>query len=58
MFQQAIEKAAGSKVVNRPEAEAIVAQIKACIENPLYKDKSMGVISLQAEGQAQLIERL
>ena len=49
---------AGSKVFNQPEAEAVVAQIKACIENPLYKGKSMGVISLQAEGQAQLIERL
>ncbi|MBB6444486.1 AAA domain-containing protein [Bacillus benzoevorans] len=48
----------GSKVVNRPEAEAVVAQIKACVDNPLYEGKSMGVISLQAEGQAQLIERL
>jgi very-short-patch-repair endonuclease len=49
---------AGSKVFNRPEAEAIVAQIKACIADPLYNGKSMGVISLQAEGQAQLIEKL
>ena len=48
----------GSKIVNRPEAEAVVAQIKACVEHSLYKNKSMGVISLQAEGQAQLIERL
>ncbi|TYS45620.1 AAA domain-containing protein [Bacillus infantis] len=48
----------GSKVMNRPEAEALVAQVKACIENPLYKGKSMGVISLQNEGQGQLIERL
>ncbi|MCM3117820.1 AAA domain-containing protein [Neobacillus sp. MER 74] len=45
------------KVVNRPEAEAVVAEIKDCIENPLYKGKSMGVISLQNEGQAQLIEK-
>ncbi|WML53328.1 AAA domain-containing protein [Neobacillus sp. PS3-12] len=49
---------AGSKVFNRPEAEAIVAQIKACITDSLYNGKSMGVISLQAEGQAQLIEKL
>ncbi|KAB2331299.1 AAA domain-containing protein [Bacillus mesophilum] len=49
---------AGSKVYNQPEAESIVSQIKACIKNPLYKDKSIGVISLQSEGQAQLIERL
>ncbi|PFP29310.1 hypothetical protein COJ96_11655 [Bacillus sp. AFS073361] len=47
----------GQKVVNRPEAEAVVAEIKDCIENPLYKGKSMGVISLQNEGQAQLIEK-
>ncbi|MEH6906236.1 AAA domain-containing protein [Neobacillus drentensis] len=47
----------GQKVVNRPEAEAVVAEIKACVENPLYKGKSMGVISLQNEGQAQLIEK-
>jgi len=48
----------GSKTVNPPEAKAIVAQITACIKNPLYNGKSMGVISLQNEGQAQLIERL
>ncbi|PAE37598.1 AAA domain-containing protein [Bacillus sp. 7884-1] len=46
----------GQKVMNRPEADALVAEIKACIENPLYKGKSIGVISLQNEGQAQLIE--
>ncbi|OLS40818.1 AAA domain-containing protein [Bacillus sp. MRMR6] len=46
----------GQKVFNRLEADAVVAEIKACIENPLYKGKTMGVISLQNEGQAQLIE--
>jgi very-short-patch-repair endonuclease/16S rRNA G527 N7-methylase RsmG len=46
----------GQKVINKPEADAVVAEIKACIENPLYKGKTMGVISLQNEGQAQLIE--
>lgn len=48
----------GSKVFNQPEAEALVSQMKECINNPIYKGKSMGVISLQNEGQAQLIERL
>jgi very-short-patch-repair endonuclease len=47
----------GQKVFNRPEAEAVVEEIKACIESPLYKGKTMGVISLQNEGQAQLIEQ-
>lgn len=48
----------GSKVINQPEAETLVSQMIECINNPIYKDKSMGVISLQNEGQAQLIERL
>ena len=43
---------------NLPEAEAIVRQICACIEDPRYADASMGVISLQGEAQAKLIERL
>ncbi|WML44346.1 AAA domain-containing protein [Neobacillus sp. PS3-40] len=48
----------GSKVYNRHEAEALVKEIKACISNPQYEGKSMGIISLQNEGQAQLIEKL
>jgi very-short-patch-repair endonuclease len=49
---------AGSKVYNRPEAKAVVDEIQQCISNPLYDGKTMGVISLQSEGQAQLIEKL
>lgn len=41
---------------NPPEAEAIVAQICACIEDPRYARATMGVISLQGEAQAKLIE--
>jgi hypothetical protein len=43
--------------VNEPEADAIVAQIVACIDDPRYADRTMGVISLQGEAQAKLIER-
>jgi len=43
---------------NPPEAEAIVAQICACIEDPRYAQATMGVISLQGESQARLIERM
>ena len=43
---------------NPPEAEAIVRQISACIEDPRYAGRTMGVISLQGEAQAKLIERL
>lgn len=42
---------------NEPEADAIVAQILACIEDPRYEGATMGVISLQGESQAKLIER-
>jgi very-short-patch-repair endonuclease len=43
--------------VNEPEADAIVAQIVACIDDARYADRTMGVISLQGEAQAKLIER-
>lgn len=42
---------------NIPEADAIVCQIAGCIADPRYKGKTMGVISLQGETQAKLIER-
>ena len=43
---------------NPPEAEAIVRQICACIDDPRYAGRSMGVISLQGEAQAKLIETM
>jgi very-short-patch-repair endonuclease len=46
------------RVVNRPEAEAIVDQIKGCCEDLAYDGKTMGVISLLGEDQARLIEKL
>ena len=42
---------------NPPEADAVVGQIAACVEDPRYAGATMGVISLQGEGQAKLIER-
>ncbi|OFW03494.1 MAG: hypothetical protein A3G20_06590, partial [Acidobacteria bacterium RIFCSPLOWO2_12_FULL_59_11] len=42
--------------LNEPEADALVAQIIACIDDPRYADRTMGVISLQGEAQAKLIE--
>ena len=42
---------------NRPEADAIVEQITACIADSRYAGKTMGVISLQGEAQSRLIER-
>lgn len=48
---------AGNKT-NVVEAEAIVDQIRKCIAEPLYDDKTMGVISLLGAEQARLIEGL
>jgi very-short-patch-repair endonuclease len=42
---------------NPAEAEAIVEQIVGCLQDPRYRNKTMGVISLQGEAQAKLIER-
>lgn len=42
---------------NPAEADAIVAQIAGCIDDPRYAGATMGVISLQGEAQAKLIER-
>ncbi len=44
-------------VQNLPEADAIVAQIAACVKDPRYDGATMGVISLQGEAQAKLIEQ-
>lgn len=47
-----------SKTINEPEAEAIVDYISKCLKDPKYKDKTFGVISLQASDQARIIENL
>ena len=48
----------GSKVINRPEAEAIVRQIIQCCQDDRYIGKTMGVIVLQGEAQGHLIETM
>jgi len=42
--------------LNEPEVDALVAQVVACIADPRYEGRTMGVISLQGEAQARLIE--
>jgi transcription elongation GreA/GreB family factor/very-short-patch-repair endonuclease len=44
--------------VNEPEANAIVEQIVACIRDPAYEGKTLGVVSLVGPGQAEHIRRL
>lgn len=46
----------GEDATNEPEADAILAQIMACIVDPRYAGRTMGVISLEGEAQAKLIE--
>ncbi|WP_067724577.1 AAA domain-containing protein [Oceanobacillus damuensis] len=41
---------------NEVEADAIVQEIKNCINNPKYDGKTIGVISLLGSGQATLIQ--
>ena len=48
----------GKQKINESEAKAIVALIRACIEQPEYKNKTIGVISLLGADQAKLIEAL
>ena len=48
----------GARLINRAEAEAIVEQIKACIEDPAYAGKTLGVIVLQGHLQAELIDQM
>ncbi len=47
-----------NRVINRPEAEAIVIRIVDMCRDSRYNDKSIGVVVLQGEAQAALIENL
>ncbi|GII56106.1 hypothetical protein Pth03_44950 [Planotetraspora thailandica] len=44
-----------TRLRNAVEAEAIVEQIKECMADPTYDDKTFGVVVLQGTGQVQLI---
>lgn len=45
-----------NRAINRPEAEAIVERIAEMCSDSRYDDKTMGVVVLQGEAQAALIE--
>lgn len=45
-----------NRTINRPEAEAIVAKIAELCRDSRYNGKTMGVVVLQGEAQAGLIE--
>jgi very-short-patch-repair endonuclease len=48
----------GHNVVNELEAQSIADEIIRCCNDDRYRNKSMGVISLQGEAQAKFIESL
>ncbi|MEW5923119.1 MAG: AAA domain-containing protein [Candidatus Zixiibacteriota bacterium] len=47
-----------SRTINRPEAKAIVEKISELCRDRKYNIKTMGVIALQGETQANLIEKM
>jgi very-short-patch-repair endonuclease len=46
----------GTRIYNETEAEEIVKDIKEMVADPVFEGRTMGVISLQGQHQAQLIE--
>lgn len=48
----------GNRVINRPEAEMIVSRIVDMCGDRRYDGKTMGVVVLQGEAQATLIENM
>lgn len=47
-----------SRAINEPEARAIVEEIQRCFDDPRYKQKTFGVITLLGHAQADLIQSL
>jgi very-short-patch-repair endonuclease len=54
-IQDGYVKGNGDRIVNPPEAEAIVKQIERCFDDPAYDGKRFGVICLQGNAQWNLI---
>ncbi|WP_029332457.1 AAA domain-containing protein [Exiguobacterium oxidotolerans] len=44
--------------INLPEARAIVAELKQMMQDPLYAERTFGVVSLLGNAQANQIERI
>jgi len=47
-----------SRVINRPEAEEVANAVTACCRDQRYDGRTMGVIALQGNSQARLIEQM
>ncbi len=55
---QGFREGGAGAAINRPEAEVLVEDVVRCCSDTTYAGKTMGVISLQGEYQARLIEQL
>ncbi|WP_248961125.1 AAA domain-containing protein [Sphaerisporangium perillae] len=55
---EAWSEGTNTRLRNPAEAEAIVAKIVQCAEDPAYDGKTFGVVVLQGTGQVQLIHNL
>ncbi|WP_282019823.1 AAA domain-containing protein [Planomicrobium okeanokoites] len=53
-----VREGGATSAINEVEAKEIVKEIKICLSNPKYNGKSIGVISLQGNSQANLIQQL
>lgn len=47
----------GQRIINQPEADAIVEAIRHCLGDEVYDGKTLGVIVLQGHAQAEVIEK-
>jgi very-short-patch-repair endonuclease len=56
--QKGYKEGEGQKVRNKPEAEALVNEVVRCCKDFRYQGMTMGVIVLQGEAQAYLIEEM
>ncbi|MBI4383412.1 MAG: GreA/GreB family elongation factor [Nitrospinae bacterium] len=55
-LENGYRQGSNNKVVNRPEADAIASKIAEICSDPKYIGKTMGVVVLQGDAQAGLIE--
>lgn len=55
-IQNGYREGTGNRVINRPEADALVEAIEKCCMDDRYQGMTMGVIVLQGEAQAYHIE--
>jgi very-short-patch-repair endonuclease len=54
----AATEGSSTRLRNRVEAEAVVAQVEACLDDPAYAGKTFGVVVLQGTGQVQLLHQM